>query len=361
MKLWDLIVQWWDKDREHLVLAPIDPAATDPAYTPVVAQAEVHYFRVILAEMFLSKQVAWFQSLYPAVHSLTRCNFGSGAPIELPYVADSTKLGIPPKGGQGDIIARDFVLVPTIPFSGGTVTLTTGLVALTGESYLNRFLMSLGKFADLLTVPQLSAALGVAQPLADGVQDLFGEGNGRLHLGYRQSFHAPNLKSGYVAVVRATEKQVPPATLRVAKGQLLHAKDGQGSQPQRLQGYDYMLLKIEVTAERDDWDKLTAIDGPFQEAVKALEQGNTKLADKTLTKAVLGAFQARELTEAHRAYVVQEIKKRFAFRKEQLKANRLEELEPLTLKSLMAAAPAPTAAPAQPLTLAEALEGLSQQ
>lgn len=351
MGLWDTLKSYWDKDREHLIVQWIE------APTEVVAVANVHYFRLTLSEMFLSKQVAWFQSLYPAVHSFLRCAYGNAPMTEIPFIADSTKLGISDHGGQGDILARRFALVPPIPFKGGTVTLTAGLVALTGENYLNRFLKTLGTFADLLAASQLSAALNVAGPLASGIQELFGLGNGRLHLGYQDSFTAQNLKAGYIAVVRATERQVAAASLQVKGDQLHHVP--RGGSLQRMTGYDYMLLKIDVSPTRDDWPSLTSIDGPLQEATRLLEQRQTDAADQALEKAVLAVLLSPDLTEAHREVIIPLLKNRYKFRKDALARNQLEELEPMTLHSVMAAAPIPTEPPVRALTIKDALEGIA--
>ena len=196
----DYLKNLFDRDRDQLIAHRFEPDQVDPRPQALSATADVHYFRIKLVEMFLSKQVAWFQSLYPAVHSLVRCNFG-GQAIDIPQVADLTKLGIQPSGGQGDIIARNFIMSPTLPFKGGTVSVTAGLIALTGENYLSSFLQTLGNFASLLTVPQLSTAIDVTRPLTEGIQNLFGIGNGRMHLGYLNTYNAPDLASGYLAVV----------------------------------------------------------------------------------------------------------------------------------------------------------------
>src|SRR5690349_11221457 len=102
MPLFNTIANWFDKDREHFVYQRIDRSRSrGQAVGDQKAQAGLHYFRLWLSEMFLSKQVAWFQSLYPAVYSLSRLNFGSQPSVEIPNIADATRLGINPSGGQG--------------------------------------------------------------------------------------------------------------------------------------------------------------------------------------------------------------------------------------------------------------------
>jgi hypothetical protein len=356
--IWDTLKGWFDRDRAHLIECRFDdPAAVEPAAPAVRAQADVHYFRLKLVEMFLGKQVAWFQNLYPAVQSVVRCNFG-GQAVDIPNVADLTRLGIQASGGQGDLVARNFVLMPTLPFSGGTVAITAGLVALTGDNYLARFLKTLSGFAGLLAAPQVSAALAVAQPLAEGMQDLFGAGNGRLHLGYMNTLDGGTLQSGYFAIIRATNEQLDPLTLCVRNGQLCRKGAG-GAAAQRLVGHDYLLFQLEVFAERDDWRALTAIDTPFREAVKQLIGGKPDEGQASLTAAVLAAFQARELTEAHRVVVIDQLKRNYAEYEERLKKRGLTpQPASFSLETVMAAAPDPAKTYKRPITLEEALAGL---
>jgi hypothetical protein len=356
MSLWDNFKGLFDRAAEHRIDHFLDPTAVTPPKEQVTAKADVHYFRLKVAEMFLSKQVAWFQNLYPAVHSLVRCTFDN-KDVEIPHVADLTRLGIQPSGGQGDLVARNFVICPTLPFNGGTVSLTAGLIALTGENYLARFLKTLSGFANLLTVPQVSAALAVAQPLADGMQELCGAGNGRMHLGYLNTYNAPQLKSGFVAVVRATARQLDPRMLRVQDGQLYQQA---GGHLERLSGVDYMLFEIEVFGDRDDWRSMTTINTPFRTAMELLQAGHIAPADEALNQAVLATMLARELTGAHRRLVIAELKQKY---KEAAKQFDVSGVAPasaeVSLESIMKTAPQPESVAGQgPITFAEAFGDL---
>jgi hypothetical protein len=264
-----------------------------------------------LVEMYLKKRVEWFQTWYPAVHSVVRFDFGTKR-IEVPFIADAARLAISASGAE-DIVARNFMLTPAVPFNGGTVDLDAGLVAIRGENYLADFVKILGNFAGVLAVPQLSAVLTVAQPLASGIQDLFGSVGQHLHLGLHESFSADDLIPGYFGVLRASERDFDPGQLRVEREQLRYGPTRNESDP--FQKCDYMLFRLETFEERDDWESLTDIYEPFQNARRALVDLEDDKARFYLRTAMVKALEAPELTTADRRRVVATLKERFELEK----------------------------------------------
>lgn len=332
MPLWDTLTGWIDKDRQHFIYHPLPPERVDRKLNPDPLEANRHYVRVRLAEMFLKQQVSWFKNWYPAVHSLVKFDFGQQQ-IEIPNLADAARLGIP-SSGQGDIVARNFMLTPTIPFNGGTLSLNAGLIAMEGENYLNNLLKVLGNFAGLLNISQLSTALSIAQPLATGIQDLFGAGNNRLHLGFHNAYAAGELQDGYLAIIRAPETEVDTASLWVVGDQLRRATGTTTTAP--FAGYDYLLLRVEVFEKRDDWERLTAIQEPFQEAIRMLHDPATETqALFHLRTAMLRARQTPELTGADRRRVVESLKEQFEKTKQELGILGAVSGAPPTLKQAM--------------------------
>ncbi|HWA72258.1 MAG TPA: hypothetical protein VG937_07995 [Polyangiaceae bacterium] len=328
MSFFDSIKGLFDKDRQNFIDVVIPTERVDRSLETPAIQAGLHYFRIWMPSMFLKKEVAWFSTLYPAVHSLVKLTFGDNQ-VELPNIADSTKLGIQPKGGQGDVISKNYLLLPTMPFNGGVVSLVTGLVAVTGENYLNNFIRTLGSFADLLAVPQLSAALKVAGPLTAGIQDLFGQGNGRLHLGYTRTFAAADLVAGYYAVLRAKQGELDPKYLSVKEERLLYKGEP-------LTGFDHLLLRIEVFSERDDWDQLTSINAPFKAALRALQTQDELKANMEIVAAIRAAYEAPELSRAHQQVVIRELKSRYQQAKNDFLLSGLGETTmPTTLAGVM--------------------------
>ena len=308
MSLWDTLTGWIDKDREQFTYVRIDPSHVE-AERPVVArslEAGTHYIRLRLANMYLKKETQWFSSWYPAVHSVVRFNFGDQT-IEVPNIADATRVGMQ-QTARGDIIARNFMLTPTVPFNGGIVSLSAGLFALQGQNYLARFLKTLGNFAALLNIPQFSQALNLAQPLALGIQELFGPESAHLHLGLHDSFAEGELKAGYIAAVRTPRSRLDANELWVVNDELCRGKSLAEARDASFEESDYMLFRVELFDKRDDWESLTSIQEPFQEAIKALHNPDSKKqAPQYMRTALLKAAQSPDLTSVDKRRVVERL------------------------------------------------------
>ncbi|MGA2289058.1 hypothetical protein [Bradyrhizobium sp.] len=317
MALWDTFKNWFDKDNEQFIAFLLPVERTDDRPSPITIQAGKTYFRLRLASVFLHKRVQGGKSWYPAVHSLVRFNFGNQNAVDVPNVVDPKIAGEKP---SGEVILRNVTLTSSMPFSGGIVSIAVGLVAMEEANHIGGFLKVFGSLAEQLVVPQLSAALNVAQPLANGIQELFGLGNGRLHLGLKQDFAAGELAQGYVVLIRATEDQVDRSQLCVAAGQL--RKGGKPEDSKAFDEFDHIVLRVEILTERDDWQKLTFIDEPFQQALDALADGNDeeskKKGDLFLQTALRRVLRSPDLTQADRTRVIPLLKDQYRLAKDGL-------------------------------------------
>lgn len=307
-----------DADKRLLVHIPPQRAGRDDDYVPL--EAGRHYLRIWLSEMFLKHERVAATNWYPAVHSQVQLQFGSQQ-VAIPTVADASRVGLN-QNSRGDVIARNFLLTPLLPFNGGVVQVEAGLLGIQGENFLASFVQVLGEFSALLAVPQLSAALNVAAPLANGVQRLFDQGS--LHLGLHSAFSAGE-QGGYYTAIRATEHDVDVSQLHVVDGALRYGVDAASSRP--FTGYDYMLLRLEVTEERDDWRQLDKIEEPYRQALEALSQFEEQKAQMLLVYAIVNALRAPELTTADRRRVTTELRKMFDQDREDIGLGRLVEVE----------------------------------
>lgn len=312
----DLAQAWmnlWNKSRTKLVYFPLEAGNVDftADYQPL--EYGRHYIRLWLAEMYLKAQVRYFQTWYPAVHSILKFDF-NGQQVEVPNVADASKVGMR-QIERGDVVAVNFVLTPLIPFNSGVIDLDAGLMAVEGENYLNSFISTLSDFAGLLAVPQFSAALNVAGPLAKGLQALIGAGD--LQLALHDTFGDQRV-GGYFAVIRASQNQVNPAQLRVEKHQLRIANSLNPSLSQPFEEFDHMLFRLEVTEKRPDYDSLASIQTPMRQAHQALKDMDETKAETFLRAAIIAAHEAPELTRADRTRVKLKLKEDFNKLKEDL-------------------------------------------
>ncbi len=242
--LWDRMRGWVQSNAAQLVWTPVPADAAEPELKPHDA-----YFRVWLSEAFLAKDKQWFTNHYPAVHASVRLNFG-GEPG-----ATFTTLSRPPEGGLGAGVYGNYALTSLLPYRGGTVELQAGLTAVEGANALGAAFSVVQDFSSLIG-PPLGEALGIAEKVAGGVQRLLDAGQDDVLLGLHQQYASAGgggahvLRPGYWALVRATEREVRPADLRV-EGDRLRLASGNGTKP--LEGHDYILLRIEGRTERDDW------------------------------------------------------------------------------------------------------------
>jgi hypothetical protein len=289
----------------------------------------VHYIRLRLASMFLSKETEWFSSWYPAVHSIVRLKFGDQT-IEVPNIADATRLGTK-QTDRGDVIARNFLLTPTLPFKGGTLSLSTGLFALQGQNYLANMLKVLGNFAGLCNVPQLSVALKVIQPLALGIQDLMAPGSGHMHLSLHDSFAEGELQSGYFAAIRASRDSVDRNKLIVINDELHYGSDLKSAVP--FTSHDHMLIRVELFDNRDDWESLASIQEPFQQALTALRDQSE--ATHYIRTALLNATLSPDLTTVDKRRVVDALIENYEHAKKVISFKGAVGDKPPTLKQVM--------------------------
>jgi hypothetical protein len=265
------------------------------------------YFRVWLTEMSLKRDVDWFATWHPAVHSLIRFQFGPQV-IDVPNIVGEHGLPGVDAAHLDRAVNLNYAMTSLMPFSGGVVELSAALLAIQGQDNLKRFIGILSSFAGLVNVPQLSAALAIAGPVASGIQELLAGSNGDMHLGLHQSFvhkggGANELKPGYLVAVLAKEAQVTPSTLWVVNDRLRRGASVESSVP--FEGFAYLLLRVQKETERDDWEGLTSFMQPFNAAIDALGENSLDWAESRYRAAIAAALKSDDLTRADRRRVTE--------------------------------------------------------
>jgi hypothetical protein len=344
--LLDTLKDLWSSAATHYVAHDVPRSAvTPPADTGECCVAGLHYFRLWLAEMRLAHGREWFTAQHPLVHSLVRLQFGDQE-LELPRVCGP--LGLPgfDAAHLGDVIHLDHPLTPLLPYNGGVVEVSAGLIGLEGSSVLRDFVSAVDAVSQVLAPPPLSSVVAAVMPVTRAVQALLGASDGRQHLGIHLAYagqqSAQALHAGFVAVIRRDALTIDTGEVSVDRGRLRY-------RGQPLTGADYLLFRVERMAERDDWDGLSSVARPFRDALAALSHGNTPTADALVRRALLEAFTSPDLTRTDRPRVAGEIKRAY---QEARDAGLGLAHETATLSSAMAgAAPPDDFARAQPPSL----------
>ncbi len=315
----------WFKDKikhpsRKYISKTLDPSHVDVATPVTELEAGKHYFRLWLTEMYLKNDTEWFQKWHPAVHSLISFQFGSEK-VEIPHIAGSLNIKDFKANNLEKVVHMSYPMTTLMPFKGGVVEIGAGLLAMKGENYLNSFISVMGDFSNLLVVPQLSAALKIAGPVANGIQTLLGGGaDGRLELGLNQTYSGKggggsnDLKSGYLAVIAAEETNADEKNkINLDKLWIVGDRLRYGTKTSNvpLTGFTYMLFRMESREQRDDWSSLTSISEPFDKAVGALGDNEMEKANSFLRTAIVIALQSPDLTQADRTRVVKAMKEAF--------------------------------------------------
>lgn len=261
------------------------------------------YLRVWLSELFLAKEVAWGVERSPAVQASVRLLFGSGAPKTFATLSQPT----PQQHGTG--VAEDYQLTELMPYLGQSVELEAGLYEILGSNNLKTAIDIVTDFASLV-VPPVSAALSVADKVAGGIEKVIQANAKDPVLALHGTLAAPGgaltneLRPGWLAVVRATEQQLPAGSLHIQDGKL-HREQ------RRLTGFDYLVLRIEGRAERDDW-RTPDLDRAISEALYAKDLGRTADFTRQREQALSLIWFSADLTPAQRRQVAAAVKEELA-------------------------------------------------
>ncbi len=330
MDLVSPLAQLFRRDAEHLEQVVLAPDHVSPAVQDSNAlQANAGYFRLWVVEMFLKNDRDWFKSFYPVVQSLTSFHFGTSN-LQIAQVAGPGRLQNVDASHLDRVIQQNLALTPLIPFTGGTVEIEAGLVAMEASDLLQRFLTVVGSFSQLLAVPQLSAALTIATTVSSGVEQLLGVGGNSMILGYHDTFQGADgsgttpLRACNIAVLNAPRGSYPAEKLWVKDSHLLYGDNLDSAQP--LTGVAYMLLRLETSGHRDDWDSLPNIKEYWDKAIDALGQfdsnGNPRVADADvfIRNAVVQALQSPDLTQPDKMQAARALRDKYQQYKDALGA-----------------------------------------
>lgn len=285
--LWNRVSNWFSAEAQHMTVEFI-PA---PDSTPIDANAG--YVRLYLAEGFLDKSATWGNKHYPVLHGGVALSYLGGT---TPF----TRFTRPPDSWNVPGAQLDFPLTPLLPFNGGVVEVEAALYQATTGGPLITAAQLVGGLTSVLT-PPLSIAASVVGELADNLDKVIG--TEQPVLGLHFTMVAPGgmasaLRSGSLVVV-SKPRNALHGTLSVGSGGLL-LDDGTG--PRQLTGVDYLMVKVECRANRDDW-RFPELDDLIRRAGDAIIRGYTNEFEDLRTDAVARAWNSPDLTPIDRVRV----------------------------------------------------------
>jgi hypothetical protein len=348
------VQNWVSQNATHYLSVAIPKERTDTNDDDAPLVPYQSYVRFWLSEMFLTQNVSWFREWCPAVHASVQLNYGGQPSVRFDKVA-----GLPEEL-QSKGVVLNFGLTELMPYNGGTVEMTAGLLAIPMKQspYVSTAIKVISDFAGLV-VPPLGTALAISKKVATGIEQFMNVSGGQVHVGIHQSFNSEggggghNLRPGYIAVILASEDQVPSDSLLVKRDRLWSNHKGE-SKP--LEGYDYMLFRVEGRKERDDW-RLRDIQEPIDFAVQAWLKGNEEEAKAFTVTALTAAYRSADLAVHDRRRVIQAIKAELQQIQDQGLGIRQDENSDLNNMMDRQAIDLKKALQMPPITITEALEG----
>ena len=301
MSIWSTIKEWCNRPTRASTVRWIEPNNVRPAYEAVSIKADETYVRISLVEMVLSDSRRWFQDVQPTVQALTRCKFGD-RDVELPSLAAADRGHYAPNRS----VLSNVRLLDLVPFRGNSIELSAALIAVPGDDRLANGISALANIASLVSAP-LTGVLALAGKLRESTDLLVG-GGAQVHLAYHNTFTAQpgasQLRAGYLAMIDADPAALGAAALVVDNDQL-RIWAGGAAQPV---GRDYLLLRFEVLAHRDDLRNFSDIEKGRTAAIEAYLKDGSEAGDRAYRAALATILSHSELTNADRRVLATELK-----------------------------------------------------
>ena len=211
---------------------------------------EESYIRLRLSRMFLKNRRELFQTKYPVVNALMRFS-GLEGKVEANYVAKPELAGDSSESRLDDIVALDQTLLGPILYRGGDLELLLGLYAAPADDWAQRFISLAEGISKLTLNAPLITAISMASTIKTSIENSLAGDGLDLKLGLDKELKENVwLAPGYLVMISAPDERIDDENLKVDDGELKTRDD------EIYTGHDYIVLAIEVTDRRSDWQSL---------------------------------------------------------------------------------------------------------
>lgn len=253
---------------------------------PAQLETEETYLRLRLTRMFLRNQRDWFKTKYPIVHASMEFA-GIDKTVEAHFVARPEVAGDDKESDLDQVVTLDQTLLGPVLYRGGDLDLLLGLYAAPQDDWAERFIGLAEGVSQFALAAPLATAIPVAKTIKKAIESTLGGDGVSLRLGLDKELKENDwLAPGYIVMIAAPDDAIDPTNLTVESGELL-TKQGD-----IYRAHDYIVLAIEVTDIRSDWQSL-GYGSMWQElkqiATKADDIQQVKEAYVTFSGAILAS------------------------------------------------------------------------
>ena len=262
------------KEGEDYVLAELtqDHGVEE---APVDLVRDQDYVTISLRSSRIVNVRKWTGKFYGSAHARVSYLHDSAGQVELQQV-------IVPKLGELDPLKVDRFIVVDKPIVGpvpykGRLSMELGLFSVKGGDLSGPYLDLLNSLASVSGVAFLAAAKPFVEPLQKGADLLFGNSNqSTLEIGVDKTWE--EMRTGTWVVIRGPKSQIDAARLKV------DPSDGKitDSQGESFKNYPYMVFKIGVSRQRDDWMLIPELKAGWESVRAAVQAGQLKDAEVRL-------------------------------------------------------------------------------
>lgn len=213
-------------------------------------EIEEVYLRLRLSRMFLKYRRVLFQNKYPVLNALMRFS-GLDGKVEVNYLVKPELAGEDDETKLDDIVTLNQTILGPVLYRGGDLEVMLGLYSAPADDWAQRFItLAEGISALALSVP-LTTAVSIAGKVKSSVIDSMAGDGLDLKLGLDMELKQNDwLAPGYLVMIAGDDNKIDQGKLKVVDGELL---DGAGD---IYTDHDYIVVAIEVSNERSDWQAL---------------------------------------------------------------------------------------------------------
>ncbi len=289
-------------------------------YNPKPIVPSSGYFRMRAVEMRIN-QNSLLTTYHPILNSVVAFDY-VGKRVELTRVTSLDSLKSSTKGNieMDKVLSLNFVLADLVPFNGGTVEISAGLLAMKEKDKVQAAIKIVSDFSTVLPVPQSTGVLSIVRLLANIVEQLIGLGDNQFRLGYHNTFTSPHsggtneLRPQYIAIIATNFKDTISRTDEgnwVINDHLRHIDPSSNTVsifPIDIPR-DYILLRLEVRRSRyEEWNNLVDLREALMEAMRLLPRGRKK-AYEQMGIAISKVFTSPDIAKNDRDLIAEDLQK----------------------------------------------------